>query len=159
VGRVSVYLHHAAWWLYYRDDGAPVRRRVSLFREEAERLAAEINAQLTVSAPTMFDFTPVSVTELQQKFLTHHEQILRSSIATIQRYRTATQHLLDFAGGTPAHEVSTTSFVAFLRNREVSPNGHANSAKRRLLDKGVQFILETCRAMYTFAQRQRHLPP
>lgn len=159
VGRVSVYYHHAAWWLYYRENGDPIRRRVGLAREEAERLAAEINAQLTVYAPTMLAFTPISVMELQQQFLTHHEQVLRSSIATISRYRTAIQHLVDYAGSHPAHQVSTMSFVTFLRNREVSPNGHAHSEKRRLRDKGVQFILETCRAMYAYAQRQRHLPP
>ncbi|HET6423258.1 MAG TPA: site-specific integrase [Planctomycetaceae bacterium] len=156
---MSVYFHHAAWWLYYREGSRPVRRRVSLFREEAERLAAEINAEVTTRAPTTFAFLPVSVTELQAKFLTHHEEVLRSSVATIQRYRTATQHLLDFGGSAPAHEVSTTEFVTFLRSRKVSPNGHVNSVKRHLRDKGVQFVLETCRAMFAFAQRQRHLPP
>ena len=47
----------------------------------------------------------------------------------------------------------------FLRSRQVSPNGHANTNKRRLRDKGVQFILEVCRSMFAFAQRQRCLPP
>src|ERR1700686_1376116 len=38
-------------------------------------------------------------------------------------------------------------------------NGHPHTAKRKLRDKGVQFVLETCRAMYTFAGKRRHLPP
>jgi hypothetical protein len=28
VGRVSRYLHHGALWLYYRDGGMPLRRKV-----------------------------------------------------------------------------------------------------------------------------------
>ena len=46
-----------------------------------------------------------------------------------------------------------------VRSRPVSPNGHVNTNKRRLRDKGVQFILEVCRSMFAFAQRQRCLPP
>jgi integrase len=41
----------------------------------------------------------------------------------------------------------------------VSPNGHPNTAKRNLLDKGVQFVLECCRAMFNYAAKRRHLPP
>ena len=32
-------------------------------------------------------------------------------------------------------------------------------AKRLLRDKGVIFILETCRAMFNYAAKHRHLPP
>jgi len=160
---VSVYQHHAAWWLYYRELGRPVRRRIGLDRATAERVAAEVNAQLATASPTMFAFSPVCIAELQQSFLAQHEHVLRSSVATIARYRTASQHLIDFAATlkttVKAHEISAMAFVAFLRSRAVSPNGHSNTAKRQLRDKGVQFIIEVCRSMYGFAQRQRHLPP
>lgn len=51
------------------------------------------------------------------------------------------------------------AFAAYLRKIEVAPNGHKNAKKRRLRDKGVCFILETCRATYNFAVKRRHLPP
>ena len=51
------------------------------------------------------------------------------------------------------------AFAAYLRKVEVAPNGHPNTERRQLRDKGVQFILETCRSMYTFALKRRHLPP
>ena len=163
IGRVSVYLHHGAWWVYYRDGEQPLRRRIGPDRAAAERIAAEVNAQVVAASPTLFAFTPVCIEDLQRSFLEHHEQVLRSSVATIQRYRTATQHLVEFFAtrrpGTRAHEVSATAFVTFLRSRAVSPNGHANTPKRCLRDKGVQFVVEVCRSMYAFAQRQRHLPP
>jgi integrase len=51
------------------------------------------------------------------------------------------------------------AFAAYLRRIEVTPNGHKNATKRRLLTKGVQYVLETCRTMYTYAVKRRHLPP
>jgi integrase len=41
----------------------------------------------------------------------------------------------------------------------VAPNGHPHTRRRRLRDKGIVFILESCRAMYGFAAKRRHLPP
>src|SRR5581483_9456996 len=78
-------------------------------------------------------------------------------------YSRATQHLETFATQQPrppaAHEVRPDAFAAYLRRIEVAPNGHRNTRKRKLRDKGVQFILETFRAMYNFAVKRRHLPP
>ena len=45
IGKVSVYLHHGAWWLYYRENGRPVRSKVALKQDDAERIAAQVNAQ------------------------------------------------------------------------------------------------------------------
>ena len=136
IGRVSLYLHHGAWWLYYRDGTQAIRRRVSTDRGEAERIAAEVNAQVAAAAPTMFAFAPTNVVELRQRFLNYHEDVLKSSVATINRYRTATQHLIDYAAGLgpkiKVHEIPIAEFVAFLRKRQVSPNGHRNTAKRLL---------------------------
>jgi integrase len=163
VGNVSAYLHHGAWWLYYRDAGQPVRRKVADNRDDAEKLAAQINAQVTAGSPTLLSFNPIDVATLRQQFLDYHEHVLRSSFGTVRRYRAATQHLENFvndqARPPQAHQVKPDAFAVYLRKIEVAPNGHKNSAKRRLRDKGVQFILETCRAMYNFALKRRHLPP
>jgi integrase len=163
VGKVSVYRHHGAWWLYYREHGRQVRRKLGQDRSEAEQVAAQVNAQLAQGAPTLVAFTPVAVPELRLRFLDYHEEVLRSSLGTVRRYRAATRHLEDFVAGQPcppqAHEVRPDAFAAYLRRIEVAPNGHQNTARRRLRDKGVRFILETCRAMYTYALKRRHLPP
>ena len=163
VGRVSYYLHHGGWWLYYRESGQVVRRRVAETRADAERIAAQVNGQLACDLPTPYSFEPVTVPELRSRFLAFHENVLRSSVATITRYEAATQHLVDFvaahAPDLPAHQLQVDQFAAFLRNREVSPNGRKNTPRRRLLDSGVWFILEVCRSLYGYAQRMRHLPP
>ena len=163
VGRVSIYEHHGAWWVYYRDGKKMVRRRVGDTSAYAEQVAAELNAQLSSALPTMFSFTPISISQLRLDFLSHHEDLLRSSVHTISRYRTATQHLLNYATSCGpammAHEIPASGFAHYLRNLSVSPNGHANTAKRRLRDKGVQFVLEVARSLFAFAQRQRNMPP
>jgi hypothetical protein len=50
-------------------------------------------------------------------------------------------------------------FVAYLRSIRVSPNGHPKTKKRGFRDKGVLFIVETCRALFGYAARHRHLSP
>jgi integrase len=163
VGKVSVYAHHGAWWVYYREGDRPVRRKVADDRGEAELVAAQVNVQLLSNAPTLLSFQPVSIADLRARFLDYHEHVLRSSLATVRRYRAATAHLETFIGSRAravmAHELQPDAFAAYLRAVEVAPNGHANAARRRLRDKGVRYILECCRAMYGFAGRRRHLPP
>ncbi len=163
VGKVSVYLHHGAWWLYYRDRGRPVRRKVAATRPEAEQIAAQVHAQVTSGAPTLLAFAPIGIPALRQQFLDYHEYVLKSSVSTVCRYRAATQHLEAFAGQQAraplVHEIRPDAFAAHLRQLQVAPNGHPHTAKRRLRDKGIQFILETCRALYSFAAQRRHLPP
>src|SRR5690349_17683171 len=97
VGKVSLYQHHGAWWVYYREAGTPVRKKVAVDRGPAEQVAAQINAQLASNAPTLLSFQPVSVPDLRTRFLDYHENVLRSSLATIRRYRAATAHLETFA--------------------------------------------------------------
>ncbi|MBA3483276.1 MAG: tyrosine-type recombinase/integrase [Pirellulales bacterium] len=162
-GRVSYYPHHGSWWVYYRDGGTPVRKYAGPDEKVAEQVAAQVNAQLACAAPTLFSFTPTTVPELQRAFLEHHEYVLRSSLATVSRYRAATEHLVRFSqsSGRPllAQDLCADAFVRHLRTIRISPNGHARSVHRPLRDKGVRFILETCRSMYGFATRQRRLPP
>jgi integrase len=163
VGKVSAYRHHGAWWLYYREHGRPVRTKVASRQDDAERIAAQVNAQVASASPTLLSFEPIGVPDLRRQFLDYHEHVLNSSLGTVNRYRTATRHLENFVAQLPKqprlHEVRPDAFAAYLRTLEVAPNGHAHSAKRRLRDKGIRYILETCRSMYNFALKRRHLPP
>jgi len=129
-------------------------------------MAAQINAQLEIGAPALLSFENISIPNLRQRWLQQHEQVLRSSIQTIRRYRAATEHLLTFVSTvTPIRHASqfrvthAEEFTGYLRSLKVSPNGHANSNRRPLLDKGIKFILETCRALFTYAGKRRHLSP
>jgi site-specific recombinase XerD len=165
VGRVLAYLCGKVWYLCYHDNGQRHRPRVGPDREAARQLAAQINAQLEVGAPAALSFEPLSLPELRRRWLEHHEQVLRSSVQTINRYRTATDHLLCFLQQHPVRHVSqfrnshAERFVHHLRALRVSPNGHAHTARRPLMDKGLRYVLECCRALFNYAARRRHLPP
>jgi integrase len=129
---------------------------------EAKIAAAEVNAQLAAGRRSMFSFEPVTVEELRRRWLQHHEHVLKSSAATLNRYRTASEHLLAFCRLHPtqqADQLDVPALVEYLRTVLVAPNGHPHTKKRRLADKGVKFILGACRSMYAFAGRQRMLPP
>ena len=163
VGHVSYYQHHGSWYIYYLDGKRQVRRRVSDNEETAARLAAQINAQFAADLPTQFSFTPISVAGLQQRFLEHHEHIARSSLSTISRYRSASQHLVNYVEqrGAPkhAHQIDADDFVRHLRQKRVAPNGHRRARKRPLRDKTARFVLATCRSIYGFAAKKRLVPP
>lgn len=166
IGKVRAYLRSQVWYLCYREHGRRRQPRVGPDRESAQQMAAEINAQLEVGLPSALGFQPISIPELQQRWLDHHEHVRRSSVRTIERYRAATNHLLRFVGETrPIRRVSdfrpghAEEFVRYLRSLKVAPNGHPNAAKRRLRDNSVKYILETCSTLMNYAQRQRHLSP
>lgn len=166
VGKVRADLRGNAWYLTYQQDGRRIRRRVSSERLVAQQMAAQVNAQIEVSAPTAFSFEAISIDELQDRWLKHHEHVLRSSVSTIRRYRAATHHLITFVllraprlNTAQFSQRHAEDFIRYLRTIEVAPNGHANATKRRLLDNGVRYILCTCRSMFVFAVKHRHLSP
>lgn len=170
VGRVSVFEHHGSWYTFHTGPDGPVRRRVEGGEAQAEYEASLLNARL-VAAGAKLDVqvaavgegltsVSVAVAELRQRFLHHHEHVLESAVATVARYRSATQYLEDVSkrNGWDAGAVDVGDFLEHLRRVEVAPNGHRNTVKRRLRDKGVRYILETCRSMYHFGTRHGVLP-
>jgi integrase len=164
VGRVSYYSHHGSWYIYYREGAVQKRVRVGPDEAEAARLAAERNAELAggriAAVPT---FEPITVAELRRRFLDHHEHVLCSSLATVNRYRTATAYLETFAASNgrslPSHTVTADDFLRWLRRIQVAPNGHPRSCLRPLRERGIRFILNTSRTLFQFAMKRRHLPP
>jgi integrase len=165
VGKVSGYLRGRVWYLCYFENGKRCRPRAGSERDAARQLAAQVNSQLETGAPSALAFEPIGVPALRDRWLEHHEQVRRSSVQSIARYRTATDHLLRYLAEHPVRHAGqftathAAAFVRYLRSLRVSPNGHANTPKRPLLDKGVRYVLECCRALFNHAAKRRHLPP
>ncbi|QDU21805.1 tyrosine-type recombinase/integrase [Urbifossiella limnaea] len=165
VGKVTGYLRGRVWYLCYFEHGKRRRPRAGADRDAARQLAAQVNAQLETGAPSALGFEPIGIPALRRDWLDHHEQVRRSSVQSINRYRTATEHLLRFLSDHPLRHAGMFSashaadFVRHLRAARVSPNGHPNTPTRPLLDKGVRYVLECCRALFNHAARRRHLPP
>ncbi|WP_439627724.1 hypothetical protein [Gemmata sp.] len=58
-----MYEYHGAWWVYYRDDTGPHRKKVAEARDQAEQVAARVNSQLASNKPTLLTFTPIGVAD------------------------------------------------------------------------------------------------
>jgi len=165
VGKVTGYLRGRVWYLCYFENGKRRRPRAGGERDAARQLAAQVNSQLETGAPSALSFEPIGIPDLRTHWLEHHEQVRRSSVQSIARYRTATDHLLRFLNEHPVRHAGqftathAAAFVHYLRTIRVSPNGHPNTPQRPLLDKGVRYVLECCRALFNHAARRRHLPP
>jgi hypothetical protein len=164
VGRVKAYLRGSVWYLQYHENGARRRPRVGPDRDAARRLAAQTNAQRESGDVAVLSFEPVTIPDPRQQWLDHHEHVLRSSVPTVARYRTATEHLLAFVRDVRPVRLASQftargaeAFAQHLRTVEVAPNGHENSAKRPLMDTGVKYILECSRTLFAYAARRRHL--
>src|SRR5438045_2193301 len=106
VGKVRGYRRNKVWYLCYHEHGKRRRPRVGPDVIAARQLAAQVNAQLAVGSPAALSFQPITIRELRTRWLDHHENVLRSSVHTIDRYRTATEHLLRFLD---CHPVRYTS--------------------------------------------------
>ena len=163
IGKVSLYQHHGCWWIYYRESGKSVRKRFGSDRSAAEKAAAQINHQVASKEPTLLSFVPIEVTELRKRFLDYHENILQSSLGTVDRYRTVTLHLIRFVElncpNAKAHEIDPEQFVGFLRTQRVASNGRKAAPQRRMSGKGLSFTLQTCRTMFNYGLKRRHFPP
>ncbi len=166
IGRVRVYLRGRVWYLCYHEDGRRHQPRIGPDRDVARQMAAEINAQLEVGVPSVLWFQPVSFADLRQRWLDYHEHVLRSSVATVRRYRQSTEHLLAFIRDVrrlrrasdfrPCH---AEEFVRYLRTVQVPTNGPTTRRRRPLRDTGIKYILETCSILFHYAQKNRHLSP
>src|SRR4051812_7101413 len=141
VGRVKVYLRGTAWYLSYHECGRRRRPRVGADSAAARTLAAQVDAQLRHGLSATPTFESATLADLRGRWLAYHEHVRRSAVRTIDRYRTATEHLLRFAAraGVPSATAAFSAaeaerFVRYLREVEVAPNGHRNTARRRLRD-------------------------
>ena len=99
VGRVRGDLRGRVWYLSYSDQGQRHRPRVGSDRNAARQLAAKINAELEAGVTTTLAFQAIRFSELRQQRLQFHEQIARSSVASISRSRAPASLSLLFGVG------------------------------------------------------------
>ena len=150
---------------YYREHGRPVRKAVADDAKAAEQVAAQINLELTASAPTLFSFRPVSVGRAAAgvyRLPRARGPVVAGDREPVPDGHAAPRKLLcrrSAGRQRPAHEIDVEAFVRYLRTVRVAPNGHAHTRRRPLRDNGVRYILETCRSLYAYAAKRRHLPP
>jgi integrase len=124
--------------------------------------AANVSNAASAERPAAPPAPPAkTVAELRKWFLGWHENVRGTSAGSITRYQAATLHVERYAERHEifsAGDVTPDGFAKYLRGLVISPNGHANSAKRPLSEKGIRIVLETTRAMYRLASREGFFP-
>ena len=92
------------------------------------------------------------------EYQSHRAEAGEIDHATVDRYRTALGHYMNFVGTNADRKWSTVNhidedfalqFAVFLRQLEVSPNGHANTARRKL--RSPEFVQSVVRSMLRWA--------
>lgn len=115
IGRVSIYFHHNAWWLYYRSGGKVCRIKSGSCQLTAEQQAGQINSLLSLGQLSMPLNGTVDVDVVKQQFLDHHEHVRKSSMNTVRRYRAAIEHPVTFVKSlgckVSLHLISVDGFV------------------------------------------------
>ena len=79
IGKVRGYLRGQVWYLCYHESGKRRRPRAGEDLKAARQLAAQINAQLESDHATLLSFEPISIPQLRDRWVEHHEHVLRSS--------------------------------------------------------------------------------
>lgn len=93
VGRVQAYLRGRVWYLRYQEEGQRRQPRVGPDRQAARQLAAEINAQLEVGAPSALGFEPLSISELRDKGIKY----ILETCSTLFNFAARHRHLPPYA--------------------------------------------------------------
>ena len=166
IGRVRAFRRGRVWYLGYYEHGLRRQPRVGPERELAPPDGCGNQRPTRSRRPSALGFQPISIPDLRRRWLDYHEHVRRSSVHTIRRYRSATEHFLEFVRIVrPLSRVSdfrsqhAEEFVRFLRTKKVAPNGHRKARRRPLRDAGIRFIAETCCSLFNYAAKHRHLPP
>jgi hypothetical protein len=177
-GRVTIYQRGQeagnnapqTYILAWCDHGRRHKERVLGDVYDAVRRADEINTAISTGTGAG---QPGSLTgeELVGRFidwLRRRADAGDVSPKTPERYRGALQHLVTFIetdvqrrqddkGWIPTGDFALR-FKAYLHGIRISPNGHARTARRPLLAKGIEFILGTARALVRWATHEGYLP-
>jgi len=166
IGRVTVYKRGKAYYLYYRDRGRSVRRRVDGNIATARVMASKVAAAVEEGSPSPFGFTRVAVDELLNGFIEYCESVRGLALRTVDRYRATLGLFRRFAAerlsSSAADEVTQAvveDFVKWLRRQRRTRNGAETGKQGPYSTSSIRFALSTCRTAFNWAKKRRYLPP
>ena len=145
-------------------DGANRKRAVVGDKFAAVTEADRINSRLASGTRPQTGAKRLTVEQLVGRYLEYQRQRANASEIsprTAARYRTALEHLVNFAeqtrGAAQVRAVSIDErFVLSLKRHllalEIHPNGHPHVAPRPVSESGVRFVLSTARAAWEWAR-------
>ncbi|MCK6471418.1 MAG: tyrosine-type recombinase/integrase [Planctomycetes bacterium] len=165
VRNVTIYKRGKVFYLYYRELGRSVRRRIDGNLATARATASKVAAALDEHRPSPLGFLRVDPDAFVTAYLNYTEMVQQLALRSRERYRAALELFKGFAKDQDIRtvdqfsEASVEHFVRWLRERKRARNGRDAGVKAGYKTGGVKFILSTCRTAFNWAARHRYLPP
>ena len=130
LGRVTIYRRGRSYYLYYRERGKSLRRKIDGNLTTARVAESKVNASLEEGSPSPFGYKSITVEELIAQFLSHCDEVKGLALRTLDRYRAALEHFERFTSTRSSgmtvdrvDEVVVDDFVLWLRQQSRARNG------------------------------------
>jgi len=166
LGRVSIYRRGRNYWIYFRDKGRTIRKKIDGNLAVARATASQVNVHLEQGRSSPFSFQTKPISRVVKDFIEHCRVVRGLRIRSVQRYRAALDHFLDFVNTKPhlnnidqVKESTVEEFVHYLRRKKRVRSGGTKGPKGKYKTGGVVFILSTCRTLFNYARKCRLLSP
>src|SRR5262245_36866141 len=165
VGSVTIYLRGKSYWLYFRENGKSIRRKVDGNLAVAEATVGKIVQSLAEKRATPYAYEPISPQLLVERYLDYLETVQMLAIGTSERYRAALNSFVRFCdedGITLIERVDeqcVDDFVRWIRTQQRTRNGSQKGKRALYSISGIQFMLSTCRTAFNWARRRKLYPP
>jgi len=162
---VTIYRRGLSFFLYYRENGKSVRRRVEGNLAVARATPTKVAGALDEERPSPIGFRKVDPATLVSEFVAYTANVQNLALRSQDRYRAALERFVEFAQERGIKSIdhvgaaTVEDFVAWLRTRTRARNGHENAKKSGYKTGGIQFILSTCRTTFNWAAKRRMVPP
>ena len=166
IGKVSIYKRGKNYWLYFRDRGKSVRKRVYGNLATTRATASQVNVDLEQKRPSPFNYETKPIFQVIDDYLEYCRLARGARVKTHSRYRAALDHFKEFIKQKPhltnidqVNEAVVDEFVKFMHHKSRVRSGEANGVKGKYTSSGIAFILSTCRSLCNYAMKRKLLPP
>jgi integrase len=165
VGAVTIYQRGHTYYLYYREHGKSVRRRIEGNLAVAEATAGKIVQALAEGRSTPFAYGRTSPESMIDAYLDYVETVQKLSIGTVERYRAALTLFKRFCSEGSVRQLDRINervvddFVAWLRVQKRTRNGAEKGAHKHYSVTGIEYVLSTSRTAFNWARRRKLFPP
>ena len=166
LGKVTIYRRGKSYWLYFRDSGRSIRKKIDGSLATARATASQVNVHLEQGRSSPFSFQTKPISRVVKDFIEHCQVVRGLRIRSVQRYRAALDHFLEFVNTKPhlnnidqVKEPTVEEFVHYLRRKKRVRSGEKTGHKDKYETGGIVFILSTCRTLFNYARKCRLLSP
>ncbi len=169
IGSVTIYKRGPTYYLYYRENDRSLKPPVGRDLNEARRLASQTDSQLRDMRPTAFNIEHIGVEDFATEWLAHCRTVRGLSHETLKRYWSAIDHFVQFAGGAGICRMEDVTppvmeeFLKHMRAKQRTCNGKrrrkGTNPSNRYSERGIAFVLATCRTAFDHAIQRCHMRP